>query len=104
MKIDQIYTKCLSQASYFIENNGEAAVIDPIREVNQYIEIAKSKKCKIYGIVGKKNSFTEKNSKITIVVPSFNNKLITPMSEAFQAVIWHSLVSNPELQVKKTKW
>ncbi len=47
MKIDQIYTKCLSQASYFIENNGEAAVIDPIREVNQYIEIAKSKKCKI---------------------------------------------------------
>ena len=47
MKIDQIYTKCISQASYFIENNGEAAVIDPIREVDQYIQMAKSKKCKI---------------------------------------------------------
>ena len=32
MQIDQIYTACLSQASYFIESNGEAAVIDPIRE------------------------------------------------------------------------
>ena len=47
MKIEQIYTSCLSQASYFIENNGEAIVIDPIREVDQYIEKAKSNGCKI---------------------------------------------------------
>ena len=37
MKIEQIYTKCLAQGSYYMENNGEAAVIDPLREVNQYI-------------------------------------------------------------------
>ena len=42
MKIEQIYTSCLSQASYFVENNGEAIVIDPIREVDQYIKRAKS--------------------------------------------------------------
>ena len=47
MKIEQIYTSCLSQASYFIENNGEAIVIDPIREVNQYIKRAKSNGSKI---------------------------------------------------------
>ena len=47
MKIEQIYTSCLSQASYFIENNGEAIVIDPIREVDQYIKRAKSSGCKI---------------------------------------------------------
>ena len=47
MKIEQIYTSCLSQASYFIENNGEAIVIDPIREVDQYIKRAKSIGCKI---------------------------------------------------------
>ena len=47
MKIEQIYTSCLSQASYFIENNGEAIVIDPIREVDQYIKRAKSNGCKI---------------------------------------------------------
>ena len=39
-----------------------------------------------------------------IVVPEINKKLITPFSEAFQAVIWHCLVSHPLLQTCKTKW
>ena len=41
MYIQQIYTGCLSEASYFIENNGEAAVIDPIRDTDSYLQIAK---------------------------------------------------------------
>ncbi len=45
MKVEQIYTSCLSQASYFVENNGEAIVIDPIREVDQYIDMAKTNGC-----------------------------------------------------------
>ena len=40
MQIDQIYTACLSQASYFIESNGEAAVIDPLREIDYYLNKA----------------------------------------------------------------
>jgi glyoxylase-like metal-dependent hydrolase (beta-lactamase superfamily II)/rhodanese-related sulfurtransferase len=47
MKIEQIYTKCLAQGSYYIENNGEAAVIDPLREVDQYIEMAAERGAKI---------------------------------------------------------
>ena len=47
MKIEQIYTRCLSQASYYIESKGEAVVIDPLREVDQYIEKAKQTKSKI---------------------------------------------------------
>jgi hydroxyacylglutathione hydrolase len=47
MKIEQIYTKCLAQGSYYIENNGEAAVIDPLREVDQYLEMAASRGAKI---------------------------------------------------------
>jgi glyoxylase-like metal-dependent hydrolase (beta-lactamase superfamily II)/rhodanese-related sulfurtransferase len=43
MKIEQIYTGCLAQGAYFIESNGEAAVIDPLREVAPYIEKAKSR-------------------------------------------------------------
>ena len=38
MIVKQIYTKCLAQASYFIESNGEVAIIDPIRDINEYIE------------------------------------------------------------------
>ena len=43
MYIKQIYTSCLSEASYFIDDNGEAAVIDPIREPDQYIQLAKER-------------------------------------------------------------
>ena len=47
MKVEQIYTKCLSQGSYYIESNNEVAIIDPIREIDTYIERAKKNKSKI---------------------------------------------------------
>ena len=47
MKVKQIYTGCLAQGAYFIESNGEAAVIDPLREVSDYIELAKESNAKI---------------------------------------------------------
>ena len=42
MKIEQIYTGCLAQGAYYIESAGEAAIIDPLREVQPYIELALS--------------------------------------------------------------
>ena len=47
MIIEQIYTGCLSQGAYFIESNGEVAIIDPLRETTPYIEKAKKKNAKI---------------------------------------------------------
>ncbi len=47
MKVEQIYTKCLSQGSYYIESNNEVAIIDPIREIDTYIEKAKKNNSKI---------------------------------------------------------
>jgi len=47
MKVEQIYTGCLAQGAYYIENNGEAAIIDPLREVQPYIEKAKRNNAKI---------------------------------------------------------
>ena len=47
MKVEQIYTKCLSQGSYYIESNKEVAIIDPLREVDIYIAKAKSSNSKI---------------------------------------------------------
>ena len=47
MKVEQIYTKCLSQGSYYIECNKEVAIIDPIREVETYVEKAKKSGSKI---------------------------------------------------------
>lgn len=42
MKIEQIYTKCLAEAAYYVESNGEVAIIDPLREIDPYIEMAES--------------------------------------------------------------
>ncbi len=47
MKVQQLYTKCLAQGAYYIESNGEAAVIDPLRDVDQYIKLAKQSNSKI---------------------------------------------------------
>ncbi|HET8829177.1 MAG TPA: MBL fold metallo-hydrolase, partial [Pelobium sp.] len=47
MKIEQIYTGCLATATYYVESNGEAAIIDPLREVSPYIEKAEQNKVKI---------------------------------------------------------
>ena len=47
MTVKQIYTNCLSQGAYFIESNGEAAVIDPLREISDYLELAKKSNSKI---------------------------------------------------------
>lgn len=47
MKVEQLYTSCLAQGAYYIESNGEAAVIDPLREVDQYIQMAEDRNAKI---------------------------------------------------------
>ena len=47
MKIEQIYTGCIAHAAYYIENNGEAAIFDPLREVQPYIDRANRDKAKI---------------------------------------------------------
>lgn len=62
------------------------------------------KKMKIFGIVGRKGGYTKKHGDNVIVIPDLFKKTLTPHSEAFQAVIWHCLVSHPLLQKKSTKW
>lgn len=47
MRIEQIYTKCLAEASYYIESNGEAVIIDPIRDTDAYLEMAKEDNAQI---------------------------------------------------------
>jgi len=47
MKIEQIYTGCLSQGTYYIESNGEVAIIDPLREIDTYLKLAKESNAKI---------------------------------------------------------
>ena len=68
------------------------------------IKYAKSKKIQIFGIVGREKSFLKKHGNEVVVIPVVNKQNITPYSEAFQAVIWHSIVTHPSLKSNKTKW
>ena len=68
------------------------------------VDEAKSRGLVVLGIVGRSEGHTAQNGDHVIVVPVQDKNLVTPHAEAFQAVIWHCLVSHPKLQVKSTKW
>ena len=66
--------------------------------------LAKEVNAKILGIVGRDGGYTAKVADAAVIIPVVNQDAITPHSEAFQAVVWHLLVSHPKLKVKETKW
>lgn len=67
-------------------------------------QFAKANGGKVFGVVGKKDGYTAKNADVCVVVPPVEPKRVTPHSEAFQAVVWHCIVSHPKLQENATKW
>jgi D-sedoheptulose 7-phosphate isomerase len=68
------------------------------------LQYAVSVGCKIIGIVGRDGGYTAKVSNECVIVPTVNAENVTPHAEAFQAVIWHLLVSHPALKQAQTKW
>ena len=68
------------------------------------IDFSKKVGSKILGVVGCDGGYTKKNGNTVIVVPTIDKSLVTPHTEAFQALVWHCLVSHPALQKNKTKW
>ena len=68
------------------------------------IKYAKVVGAKVTGIVGRDGGYTAQAADVCVIVPTVNPDTITPHSEAFQAVIWHLLVSHPLLKASQTKW
>ena len=66
------------------------------------LEYAKEVGAKICGIVGRDGGFTAQVADACAIVPTVD--LVTPLTESFQAVIWHLIVSHPEVQVERTRW
>jgi D-sedoheptulose 7-phosphate isomerase len=59
---------------------------------------------KILGVVGRDGGFTARVANAAVIIPTVNPATVTPHSEAFQAVVWHLLVSHPRLKACQTKW
>ena len=68
------------------------------------LEYGKTVGCKILGIVGRDGGYTAKVADSFVIIPTVSSASITPHTEAFQAVIWHLIVSHPDLQPSLTKW
>lgn len=68
------------------------------------IRVAQQAGAKIYGIVGRDGGYTAKVADACVVVPVVNTETITPHTEAFQAVIWHLIVTHPKLIANEMKW
>lgn len=68
------------------------------------IDLAKEVGAKVFGIVGRNDGYTYKKADVCVWIPIVHDSRVTPHSEAFQAVVWHCLVSHPALQQNKTKW
>lgn len=68
------------------------------------LKYTKSVGAKITGVVGRDGGYTAQVADACVIVPTVNPDNITPHSEAFQAVVWHLLVSHPKLKANQTKW
>ena len=80
-----------------MEKNVSANIVAGLKE-------AKQRSMKIFGVVGRDGGYTKQVGDCVVVVPTVEASRVTPHTEAFQAVVWHCLVSHPKLQQVSTKW
>jgi D-sedoheptulose 7-phosphate isomerase len=74
------------------------------RNLVHALQYAKEIGAKVLGVVGRDGGYTARVGDAVAIVPTVNPNAVTPHSEAFQAVIWHLLVSHPLLKCRETKW
>ena len=68
------------------------------------LEYAKEIGASICGVVGRDGGFTAEVADACVIVPTISGHTVTPLAESFQAVVWHLIVSHPDVQVGETKW
>ena len=81
--------------------NEEKKISENLVKIVRY---AKKLNAKVVGIVGKDGGYTKQVGDAVVVIPVVDEKLITPLTEGFQAMIWHLLIAHPRLQVNAMKW
>jgi D-sedoheptulose 7-phosphate isomerase len=80
-----------------VEKNVSPNIVAGLKE-------AKLRGLKVFGVVGRDGGYTKQVGDCVVVVPTVDASRVTPHTEAFQAVVWHCLVSHPALQQIPTKW
>jgi D-sedoheptulose 7-phosphate isomerase len=81
-------------------NRGKGISVNLVRA----LEYAKDVGAKIFGVVGREGGFTAQVADACVIVPTVNPETVTAHTEAFQAVVWHLIVSHPAMKVAEMKW
>ena len=68
------------------------------------LKLAKEVGAKIIGVVSRDGGYTKEVADSCILIPTINPETVTPHAEEFQAVVWHLIVSHPEIQLNEMKW
>jgi len=68
------------------------------------LDLAKQRGAVVLAVVGRNGGYAGRVGDEVVIIPTVDEKLVTPHTEAFQAVVWHCLVSHPNLQRNATKW
>lgn len=68
------------------------------------LEYAKSVGCRICGVVGRDGGYTAQVTDACVVVPPINADTVTPHTESFQTIVWHLIVSHPDVCIHEMKW
>ena len=73
-------------------------------ELVNAVDYAKSIGAKVLGIVGRDGGHTAKHGDHVVIIPTVDPDLVTPLTEAFQAVVWHGMVTHPDLAAARAHW
>lgn len=95
---------CSRDALLIFSVGGGNAEMNVSVNLIEAIDLARVRGATVLGIVGRDGGYTREAGDHVVVVPTVDPDLVTPHAEAFQAVIWHCLVSHPTLRTQKTKW
>ncbi len=90
-------------AVFILSVGGGDAVRGVSTELVTAIDYARAQGTKVLGIVGRDGGHAHQKGDV-VVVPTVDGNLVTPLSEAFQAVVWHGIVSHPDLAVSQAHW
>jgi len=93
-----------TDAVFILSVGGGSIEMNLSRNLIAAVDYAKAMGAKVIGILGRDGGYTAKVADATVIVPTVNPETVTPHSEAFQAVIWHLLVSHPLLKTRAAKW
>ena len=83
---------------------GGSATKNVSMNIVRALDLARSVGASIFGVVGRDGGRTAELAEACVIVPTVDPELVTPLTESFQAVVWHLLVSHPKLKANQMKW